>query len=384
MKGTIRRRGNTWSYQFSHVEGGQRKHVQRGGFRLRKEAEAELAAALAAFGKGDRRRTIAPSSEPLGDYLTRWLDGRRPSLKPTTFDSYEAALRSWLIPSLGGIALRDLTASRLGTFYAALRKGGGRSGRPLGSRSVNMAHTILSMALNDAVDEGLIAVSPLSQLPKRQRPTHRPTKQTDRVWDPEQAAAFLEATRDDRLHALWALALDSGARRGELGGLRWSSLDLEAGVMTVRSNRVQAGRQTVEHDTKTGRVRSVDLDSRTAVILRRWKAAQAAERLAAGPAYSDLGYVFADPLGQPYRPDGLSHRFERARARLALPAIRFHDLRHTSGTIALASGVPAHVVSARLGHADVATTLRSYAHCLPRQGEDAAARIGAAIYGNAP
>jgi len=105
-------------------------------------------------------------------------------------------------------------------------------------------------------------------------------------------------------------------------------------------------------------------------------------RLAAGPAWSDSGHVFTTEVGEPLRPATVSLAFERAVGRAKLPAIRLHDLRHVSATLALLAGVPVHVVSARLGHADPAITLRVYSHCLPTSQRDAAARIGAQIYGS--
>ena len=105
-------------------------------------------------------------------------------------------------------------------------------------------------------------------------------------------------------------------------------------------------------------------------------------RLAAGPAWSDSGHVFTTEVGEPLRPATVSLAFERAVGRAKVPAIRLQDLRHVSATLALLAGVPVHVVSARLGHADPAITLRVYSHCLPTSQRDAAARIGAQIYGS--
>lgn len=109
---------------------------------------------------------------------------------------------------------------------------------------------------------------------------------------------------------------------------------------------------------------------------------QTEERLAAGPAWSDSGHVFTTEVGEPLRPATVSLAFERAVGRAKVPAIRLQDLRHVSATLALLAGVPVHVVSARLGHADPAITLRVYSHCLPTSQRDAAARIGAQIYGS--
>ena len=129
--------------------------------------------------------------------------------------------------------------------------------------------------------------------------------------------------------------------------------------------------------------RKVGIDAGTVAVLRRWKAAQGRERMAAGPMWAggDDPYLFANELGEPYRPDHLSDRFEEAQAGADLPPITFHGLRHTSATIGLDAGVPVQVVSERLGHATVSITMDVYAHVLKHRETDAAQRIGGALYG---
>lgn len=127
--------------------------------------------------------------------------------------------------------------------------------------------------------------------------------------------------------------------------------------------------------------RRVDLDAGTVAVLRRWKATQGRERMAAGVAYEPSGYLFTDELGGRLRPDSLSDRFAEAQAGAGVPRLTLHGLRHTSATIALDAGVPLHVVSERLGHSSVSITADVYAHALERQHSDAAKRIGGALYG---
>jgi integrase len=205
---------------------------------------------------------------------------------------------------------------------------------------------------------------------------------SDRHWDADQAARFLGATTGDRLHPLWALLLDTGCRRDEVCALRWTGdVDLDAGLVTIRANRVHAGRRVVEGTTKTDRVRSVDLDPRTVQVLRGWRKAQTAERLAAGPGSVDSGYVFTNEIGEPIRPDSLTYAFAKATRAAGVPDIGVHGLRHTAATLLLAAGIQPHVVQERLGHADIAITLGLYSHALPKQRADAARLLGDAIYG---
>jgi integrase len=204
--------------------------------------------------------------------------------------------------------------------------------------------------------------------PRRQRKAMR-------VWSAGQLTTFLAAVENDRLHPLLRLASHTGARRSELLGLQWPQLDLAAATMSITGRRTRVGYEMVERaGTKTAAgARVVDLDPATVDVLRLWRKAQAAERRAWGVAYVDTEYVFTAENGQPVHADHLAHRFERLIATAKVPAIRFHDLRHTHATLLLKAGVPPQVVAQRLGHASPALTLSIYSHVLPRQQAAAAA-----------
>src|SRR5688572_6037451 len=136
MRGTIRQRsaGSAWTYQFAVVDGGKRRQITKGGFRTKRDAQAALTEAMAAWGKGDRRAAAQPSAQPLSAYLTGWLEARRPGLKPSTHHGYRGVVRSWITPHLGHIALRDLNGTHLTRWHGILRERGGRDGKPLGTR----------------------------------------------------------------------------------------------------------------------------------------------------------------------------------------------------------------------------------------------------------
>jgi integrase len=409
--------GSTWSYQLTTgTKRTGRKHHSRGGFATRKACEAALAEVVAALGRGDRRPLVKRTDQTVGEHLDEWLAqcqvrARRP-LKPSTAAGYGNAIKVWIKPHIGDVPLADLDRDHLVALYAKLRDRGGKGRkvvkpaprspdgsrvtgdpshtyetRPLGSRSVQLAHTILTKALASAVADDKIPVSPIERIHPDHRPTHTPRKLADRHWSPEQARTFLAHVAEGRLHPLWALALDTGARRGELAALRWSDVDLDDGRVTIARNRVMVGAQVVEGTPKSAKShRRVDIDAGTVTVLKRWKATQMRERMAAGPAWAggDDPYLFTDELGEPYRPDGLSDRFDKAQSGAGVPALTFHGLRHTSATLALSAKpvpVPIHVVSERLGHATVSITADIYAHVLEDQRTDAAQRIGGALYG---
>ncbi len=301
MTGTIRQDQNgSWWFQFTTKVNGERRAVRRRGFATKRDASRTLAEMLADYGRGDRRAIVAPSAQSLGDYLDSWLTARRGGLKASTAASYATLARVYLAP-LRGIPLRDLTGPRIARWAADLARRGGKGGRALSPRTVAYASRVLTMALGDAVEGGQLARSPMDEIPRRQRPTrHRARQQLGKVWTGPEARTFLAATVSDRLAALWALLLDSGCRRGEALGLRWSDVG-DTGVEFARS-RVLVDDDVIEGTPKSGKARRVELDPRTMTALRQHRARQAAERLAAGAAYASGPYVFTSELGEPLRP----------------------------------------------------------------------------------
>jgi integrase len=201
-----------------------------------------------------------------------------------------------------------------------------------------------------------------------------------RTWTADELRRYLDHVREDRLFPAWRLAASTGLRRGELLGLRWQDVDLDAGRVSVRQTLTTVGNKVAFGEPKTARgERNIALDGVTISTVRTWRARQARERLAFGPAWHDTGLVFSRADGSLIHPDTFSFWFDRQVHAAGLPRIRFHDLRHTHATLALQAGVPAKVVSERLGHATVAFTLDVYSHVIPALQEDAAERIAALV-----
>ncbi len=153
------------------------------------------------------------------------------------------------------------------------------------------------------------------------------------------------------------------------------------GTLTVASTRVVADVVvTGEPKTRAG-ARVVSLDRDTVNALAAWRRRQAEERLAVGPGWQDHGLVFVDQVGVPPHPETMTRWWREAVARAGLPAIRLHDARHTAATMLLRAGVPVKVVAQRLGHADVAVTMRVYQHVTAQDDRSAADATGRALGG---
>jgi integrase len=209
------------------------------------------------------------------------------------------------------------------------------------------------------------------------------------TWKAHELAQFLTGVGGDRLAGAWWLLATTGMRRGEVLGVRWQDVDLDAGrvsiVRTLITTDVQrAGEPGMAWGTpKTGKGRrQVAVDPTTVSALRAHRARQLQERLAAGGVYEDGDLVCCLDDGRPLHPKTFSYYFGRHVKRLSLPRIRLHDLRHTHATLALRAGVHPRVVQERLGHANVSITLDTYSHVDLDMQAIAAARVAALVTGD--
>lgn len=361
MKDGIIQRGKGYSYVVRERDAATGKTKPRwvSGFPTRKAAREARDAARYANHRGTY---VAPKDLTVGEYLDLWIAAHEVELKPSTAKSYRDNIDRYLRPALGHERLQALSPSRLSLFFRNLYERGGKGGKPLSPRTVEFARAVLRRALQDAVLDRHIEVNPVvgTKRPRTVKPKHT-------TWTGEQLRAFLERqTGGDRWAALWELAAGTGMRRGELLALRWSEVDLEAGVVRVERSLTQIRQERVYGTPKNHEKREVALDGRLVSTLRAWRKAQLAERLAWGAAYAgteDLLFTWED--GRPVLPDYVTRVFGRTYRELDLPRISFHELRHTHATLLLRAGVPVHIVAKRLGHKDPSVTLNFYADAIP-------------------
>jgi integrase len=355
---------------------GRRRQKWHSGFRTKREAEKGLTALLATQDTGTY---VAPQKITLGEYLAdRWLPAIEATVRPTTFAGYRAHVRVYVNPALGSIPLQSVTTDQLNAFYLQLHRAGGRDGAALAPATVRRVHATLHRAFRDAMSWGYLNRNPAAPAvkPKQRSPGSVEMK----TWTVADVRRFLDHVQGDRLFPAWRLAASTGLRRGELLGLRWQDVDLDTGRVSVRQTLTTVGNKVAFGEPKTARgKRNIALDGVTIGALRMWRARQAQERLTFGQAWHDTGLVFSREDGSLIHPDTFSFWFDRQVRAAGVPRIRFHDLRHTHATLALQAGVPAKVVSERLGHATVAFTLDVYSHVIPALQEDAAERIAALV-----
>ena len=347
----------------SYVGADERRHFLYGATRA--QVERKLAKALH---DRDQGIYVGGPNQTVATYLTAWLDHVGPSLRPRTLERYRGHVRRSL-GDVADISLRKLTPQALAARYAAMRP-------THAPGSIAHLHAMLHGALRTAVLWHLIPRNPTDAV----RPP-RPERREMLVLTGPQVRELLASLAGDPLEALYVLAVATGMRQGELLGLRWSDVDLEAGRIAVQHALIRVGREWHLAEPKTPRSRrQIRIGLRTVEALRAHRLRQAQQLLTLG-ARPDAGtLVFTDRWGDPVVGSRLTERhLKPLLGRLGLPAIRFHDLRHTAATLLLVEGVNPKVVSEMLGHSSVTITLDRYSHVLPTLQDDAARRMDALL-----
>ena len=380
MREHIRQRGKTWTYvvDVGRREDGRRRQATKGGFKTQRAARA--AARQLLVSNEESGTYTPPAKERFGPFLERWLDSVRATVRPSTHAMYETLVEKQIVPAIGNVELRRLTASRLNVLYADLLEHGRRDGKGgLSPETVRKVHVTIRKALKAAVKWGDLrrnVADDADPPPKGQAGAKLRTCTAGELAD------FLDYIRGDRLYPAYLLLATTGLRRGELLGLRWGDLDLEAARLSLVQTVITVNYEVTFSTPKTARGRrAVALDASTVAALREHRTRQVGERTALGlpwPSRSDL--AFAQPDRAPIHPNGFSDRFDKLVARSGLPRVTVHDLRHTHATLALQAGVNPKVVSERLGHSSVALTLDIYSHVSAVLEEEAAERVAALVF----
>jgi integrase len=306
----------------------------------------------------------------VGEYLDRWLnDSMRNTVRRRTWERYEQFVRVHLTPGLGKIKVAKLTPAHVRGLYRDRLDSG------LAPRTVLHIHRAFSKALKQAVPDGLIPRNPAAPVKSPQ-----PRQEEIRPLNREQVRALFEAASGNRLEALYVVAVTAGLRRGELQGLKWDDLDLEAGMLQVRRTLSEPKGGYIFEAPKSGKGRSIRLTRKATLALREHRKRQLEERIQKAGLWQEQGLVFPSGVGTPLSGGNLNRTFKATLQRAGLPkSTRFHDLRHTCATLLLKQGVNPKFVQELLGHADISLTLNVYSHVLPDMGDAAAGAMDAAL-----
>src|SRR6516165_7596501 len=377
MKGHVRERGKgNWYAVLSmrDPQTGKRKvrFISLPNANGKRDAQQALARIVTEINSGTYAE---PDKTTLAQFLERWLAHIKTQVTPRTYGGYAERVRNNIIPALGATRLIKLLPEQISEAYSNALTSGRCDGKGgLSPQTVKHIHVVLKQALAQARVWRAISHNPadLVKPPKLARGEMQ-TVNTD------QTAAMIEAARGTPIFIPILLGVLCGMRRGEICALRWRSIDLDAGRLSVVASARPGRGAIVEKETKGGRGRAVTLPPMVVTELRRHRTEQAQRLLRLGVRLTDDHHVLTREDGTPAWPGWLTRNFREFMHRHRLPQIRLHDLRHSHATHLLAAGVHPKIAQERLGHSSISITLDTYSHVLPGMQDDAVAKVDAAI-----
>jgi integrase len=378
MTGHVRRRGRQ-SFELKFDAGadpitGRRLTRYRSFKGTRREAELELARLVAAAADGT---SVDPSKVTVSEFLDRWeRDWAAGNVERKTLERYVEILKLHVRPHIGARPIQKIRPVTLAELYAKLLRSGRGADRGLAPRTVGHVHRVLHRAFGHAAQWGVLTQNVVSLVDP---PMVRSTE--IRILTADQIGEVLQKLRGRSIYMIAALALATGMRRGELLALRWKDVDLDAAKLRVEQSleQTKAGVRFKAPKTKHGR-RTITLPASTVAELRARRAAQQEQRLKLGQGRAPAdSLVFATWDGCTRTANGLTKEWQNAVAKLKLPKVTLHALRHTHASLLIASGLDVLTISRRLGHSNATVTLNVYGHLFSNTGAWAADIIEAAL-----
>ena len=307
----------------------------------------------------------------VGQWLDEWFEAyAKVKVRPSSHQTYKGYIDNHIKPNIGDIPIEKLTSLTLQKFYKKLLTEGRvprieseKQPKGLSAKTVRNINQVISSAMDMAVKHKLILSNPTEgcELPKVE---HREMH----TIHAEQLGAFLREAKESGVYELYYLDLATGLRRGELLGLKWEDVDMDHGVIHVRRQVARVNGDVKEVPLKTkNSYRNISISK------------DAVDMLTEMEKHKTCEYVFSSATGGPISPDSVRHMLHRVLKRAGLPAVRFHDLRHTFATLALQNGVDIKTVSGMLGHFSAGFTLDTYAHVTTAAQKEAANTMGCVL-----
>lgn len=360
MKGSITKNQKTGKWDFVFNSGvdpitGKRKQIRRRGFETKRyamEAMTKLKAKILTSEFLDLTKIT------YAKYMDEWFEERQNHLQNTTFEIHSIYYQNVIKPKLGHFKIQQMTPLHIQKFINELVNQNSYS-----EHTIHLIYRIISASLKKAKIIKLLKDNPASgiTLPKIR-------KKEMNVWSLEQVNYFInESKKTQRLTRCYIgflIALLTGMRQGEIMGLRWKDIDMESQIIYIRQTLSQDAK--IKYGAKNdSSIRSIHVSTKLISELNLHRKRVLAEKLLLGQDYNDFDLVICTQSGKPMIPRNFRKEFYNLTEKIDLPKIRFHDLRHTHATMLIQQNVNVKLISERLGHAEIGTTLNTYSHVLP-------------------
>ena len=377
MAGSIEKRGKN-SYRLTVTEGfdlnGKPMIHRKTVHGTKKDAEVELAKFVTEVQNG---LVIDGKSLKFSEFTEIWKrDYGSKELAPTTYKRYCRMLETRLLPYFGHFYINKIRPTDIMKFYDLLEKdtqlvrksgnNGAKTKKPLSGKTILEHHRLLRAMLHKAVYWQLIVANPAErvQAPKARKPKRR-------SYDDEQTKILLEnleklSIEETKYKVAIILTVFTGVRLGELMGLEWQDVDFKNGIISInRSSQYLSDMGVFTKTPKTeSSIREIAIPEFIISLLEEYKLWYEEQKSIYGELWTNSDRLFVQTDGKPMHPSSISKWFVKYVSTIGLPVINFHGLRHTNASLLVAQNVDIAVVSARLGHAQISTTLDFYVHPL--------------------
>lgn len=273
--------------------------------------------------------------------------------------SYTQHINKNIKPYLGAVRLRDLTTLQIQRLYNSLYNGD-KNRKPLSAKTIKNLHGVLHKALNQALELKMINDNPSSicKLPKAIKKEIKPL-------DADNISVFIKAIKENRFEILYLVTMFTGMRQGEILGLKWECVDFKNGVIKIDKQlqkEKKPGGKYFFSSLKNNKSREITPAPYVMELLKKQRTNQIENRLKAGSIWEDTGLVFTDEIGKNLPSITVYKEFKRIAQKIAMPHLRFHDLRHTYAVLSLKNGDNLKVIQKNLGHHDASFTINIYGH----------------------
>ena len=377
MAGSIEKRGKN-SYRLTVSEGfdlnGKPMIHRKTVHGNKKDAEVELAKFVTEVQNG---LVIDGKSLKFSEFTEIWKrDYGSKELAPSTYKRYCRMLETRLLPYFGHFYINKIKPTDIMKFYDLLEKdtqlvrkkgnNGSKTKKPLSGKTILEHHRLLRAMLHKAVYWQLIVANPAERVqpPKARKPKRR-------SYDDEQTKILLESlellsSEDTKYKVAIILTVFTGVRLGELMGLEWTDVDFKNGIISInRSSQYLSDMGVFTKVPKTeSSIREIAMPEFIISLLEEYKLWYEEQKLIYGELWTNSDRLFVQADGKPMHPSTISKWFVKYVGQIGLPVINFHGLRHTNASLLVAQNIDIAVISARLGHAQISTTLDFYVHPL--------------------
>jgi integrase len=375
--GSIFRRGLNWTVVYRTPDG---KQKWAGGFRTKEEAQKQLGTVL---GSIRDNRYVEPKDILFTTFCEDWMTKSKAILKPKTWASYQSALKVWITPAFGEWPICDINRSSVKEFVGKLL-----ANQELSRKFVKNVLILLHRLFEEAIDREYVAANPARKL---RLPTSESAEMSESqnviVPTPEEVVKTF-AELPPTYQGLLATSAITGARRGELLGLKWEDIDWLNSMIQIRRTLQRLPQSLLDG----GSFRGVDRLGDTCLALISPKSKKARRSVEIPPKLSELlkalrvsqksrdtSFVFQTEIGQPLDPDGVYDVIHAAQDKAGARRFGLHGLRHLYSSLLVATGADVKFAQERLGHASAVTTLNIYSHAITEHGREYAAAVEASF-----